>query len=268
MIDLHCHILPGVDDGAETMEEAVEMARLAGRDGVQTIVATPHLFKGSDALPDFDLFEEKKGGLEKALEKEGVPISIAMGAEVHIGHSLVDELSRNRKRLVVNGSAYMFVEFPPDHVYPGVRNLFFELLSAGIVPIIAHPERNSVFVQKPGVLYDLVCMGALAQANRGSFLGVYGRTAAAAAGRLLEHNLVHFIASDGHDTVSLPHVLADAVDRVRPLIGDENARALVGDNPRAVLEDREIPYLPSPLDPRKPKRTFSLRKRGFFRGDR
>jgi protein-tyrosine phosphatase len=266
MIDLHCHILPGVDDGAETLETAVEMARLAGRDGVETIVATPHLFKGSHSPPDFDLFEKKKEELESALGREEIDVSIRTGAEVHIAHSLVDELGRSRKKMVINGSAYMFVEFPPDHVYPGVQNLFFELLSAGVIPIIAHPERNSVFAQKPGLLYDLVCMGALAQANRGSFLGVYGRTAAAVVGRLLEHNLVHFIASDGHDTVSLPPVLADAVASVRPLIGDEKARALVRDNPRAVLEDREIPYLPSPVDPRKSRRTFSFRWRGFFKG--
>ena len=239
------------------------MARLAGRDGIRTIVATPHLFKGSQAPLDFDLLKKKKEDLERALEREGITVSIALGAEVHIAHSLVDEINRRRNNLVVNGGSYMFVEFPPDHVYPGVKNLFFELQSAGVIPIIAHPERNSVFMQRPGLLFELVSMGALAQANRGSFLGVYGRTAAAVVRRLLEHNLVHFIASDGHDTVSLP-----AVKSVSPIIGEGNARALVQDNPRAVLEDREIPYLPSPVDPGKTKRTFSFRRRGFSGGGR
>jgi len=262
MIDLHCHILPGVDDGAETLEEALEMARIAKNDGIKTIVATPHLFRGVGAEIDMAFIKEKRKFFNQVLEQNGVAVEIRPGAEVHIVHNLIDKISANRNDLVINESAYMFVEFPRDHVYSGVQNLFFELLSAGIVPIIAHPERNDVFAQKPELLYDLVRMGALAQANRGSFLGVYGRTAAAAAGRLLECNLVHFIASDSHNTDFLPPILSDAVERIGPLIGSKNARALVSDNARAVLEDREIPYLPSPVDPRKSRRSFFSMRRG------
>ena len=265
MIDLHCHILPGVDDGAKTPEESVEMARLAGRDGIRTIVATPHLFKGNEGPPDFGLLEGRTEALKKALDEGGVEVAIKRGGEVHIGHSLVAEVNRHRGDLVIDGGAYMFVEFPPYHVYPGVRNLFFELLSLGVVPIIAHPERNSVFARNPEILYDLVQAGALVQANRGSFMGVYGRTAEAAAVRLLEHNLVHFIGSDGHDTVSLPPLLADAVERVGQMIGKEKAGALVNDNPRAVLENKDIPYLPPPVDPRASKRSVSFSWRGLFK---
>jgi len=263
MIDLHCHILPGVDDGAETLAEAEEMARLAGRDGIRTIVATPHLFKGTDRPPDFEFFEGQKEALEKTLNKGGVEVSIKRGGEVHISHSLIAEINRHREKLVVNGGAYMFVEFPHYQVFPGIKSMFFELMSLGIVPIIAHPERNAVFGERPEILYDLVRAGALAQANRGSFLGVYGRTAAAAAARLLEYNLLHFIGSDGHDTTSYPPILSDAVERVGHMIGVKNARALVSDNPRAVLENKEIPFLPSPVDPRASKRSFFFRRRSL-----
>jgi protein-tyrosine phosphatase len=179
----------------------------------------------------------------------------------------MSEVERNRKRLVVNNSAYMFIEFPADHVFPSVRGLIFELMSAGILPIIAHPERNVVLAQKPELLYELVRMGALAQANRGSFLGFYGRMAADAAGRFLEYNLVHFIASDGHNTGSLAPILSDAVGRAEILVGSEGALALVEANPRAVLEDRELPYLPSPVDPRKSRKSFPLRVKGLFKGE-
>ena len=265
MIDLHCHILPGLDDGAQTLEDALAMARLATNDGIETIVATPHLFKGGAALPDGDVFSERKRELERALETERIPVSLKMGAEVHIAHTLMSELGKNRERLVVNGSVYMFVEFPSDHIYPSVRGLIFELMSAGITPIIAHPERNAVFAQKPELLYELVRMGALAQANRGSFVGLYGRTAADAVVRFLESNFIHFIASDGHDTGTLAPILSDAARRAEFLVGREEALALVGANPQAVLEDRDVPYLPSPVDPRKSKRSFHLSWRGLFK---
>jgi len=265
MIDLHCHILPGLDDGAETLASAVAMARLAVEDGIDTIVATPHLFKGGAAFPDGDPFAEKRRDLEMALQTERIPVSLKLGAEVHIAHTLMSELGKNRKRLVVNDSAYMFVEFPSDHIYPSVRGLFFELMSAGITPIIAHPERNAVFAQKPELLYELVRMGALAQVNRGSLVGVYGKTAADAAVHFLGCNLINFIASDGHDTGSLAPILSDAVERAESLVGREGAIALVSSNPQAVLEDREVPYLPPPVDPGKSKRSFHLSRRGFFK---
>src|SRR4030042_15340 len=198
MIDLHCHILPGLDDGAQTLEDSLAMARMARSDGIEVIVATPHLFKGGAALPEEDSFAGKQRELESALRGERIAVSLMMGAEVRVSHTLMSEVERNRKRLVINDSAYMFIEFPTDHVFPSVRGLVFELMSAGVLPIIAHPERNVVLAQRPELLYELVRMGALAQANRGSFLGLYGRMAADAAGRFLEYNLAHFIAKAGH----------------------------------------------------------------------
>lgn len=267
MIDLHCHILPGLDDGAQTLEDSLAMARLALKDGIDTIVATPHLFKGGATLPEEDSFAGKKRELESALQGERIAVSLKMGAEVRVSHTLMSEVERNRKRLVINDSAYMFIEFPTDHVFPSVRGLVFELMSAGVLPIIAHPERNAVLARRPELLYDLVRMGALAQANRGSFLGLYGRMAADAAGLFLKYNLIHFIASDGHNTGSLAPILSDAVKRAELLVGSEGALALVDANPRAVLEDREVPYLPSPVDPRKSKKSFHLRVKGLFKGE-
>jgi protein-tyrosine phosphatase len=264
MIDLHCHILPGLDDGARTLEDALEMARIAWNDGIQTIVATPHLYRGF-ASDSFTSVQEKKKELEEALRKTDVGVEIKPGAEVHISHNLIGEIRKNRTNLVLNGSSYMFVEFPPGHIYPGAKNLFFDLMSEGITPIIAHPERNSAFTDYPGLLFDLVQMGALAQANSGSFSGLYGDRPLEFARRLLEWNLVHFIASDGHSPRSLPPRLSEAAREVENFAGREKAIPLVNDNPGAVLEDREIPYIPEPLDPRKSKKTFHIKIPGFLR---
>ena len=264
MIDLHCHILPGLDDGSSSLAESLEMAKAAQNDGIRSIVATPHLFRGNLSTDDFDLIRERHRELSEALAKNKVAVEVKTGAEVHISHNLIGEIRAHRKSLALNGSSYMFIEFPSGHVYPGVRNLIFDLMSEGVIPIIAHPERNSVFVQRPGLLYDLVQMGALAQGNSGSLTGLYGREAGEAIIRFLEWNLIHFLASDAHNAGSIPPRLSEAVKSAEAAIGKDRAHSLVFDNPQAVLDDREIPHCPSPVDPRKSKKSLSFRIPGFL----
>jgi len=190
-----------------------------------------------------------------------IHVEILSGAEVHISHNLIDEIRKNRDYLVLNKSAYMFVEFPSEHVFSGVQKLFFELMREDIIPVIAHPERNSVFVRHPSLLYELVQMGAPAQANRGSFLGIYGKETKEAVLRFLKLNLIHFIASDGHNTDSLVPRISEAVMRIEIEVGAERARALVVDNPKAVLEDRELPFFTEPINPNEKKLKLSLKIR-------
>lgn len=264
MIDLHCHILPGLDDGAQNLEEAVEMAGIAERDGIEKIVATPHFFRNNFVHEDLSIIKERRRELSRALEAKNIQVEILCGAEVHISHNLIDEIRKNRSYLVLNQSSYMFVEFPSEHVFSGVKELFFELMSEGIMPIIAHPERNSVFARNPSFLYELVQMGALTQANSGSFSGIYGSEAEEAVFRFLELNLIHFIGSDGHNRRSLVPRLSEAVKRAEIVLGKKEAKALVADNPKAVLEDREIPYLPEPVNPNEIQKKIKM-KIPFFK---
>lgn len=265
MIDLHCHILPGLDDGARDLDQAVEMARIAHEDGIEIIVGTPHLFNGSFAYDDLGVFEEKRELLERALTAGDVPLKVLSGAEVHITHDLVASVRRHRERLVLAGGSYIFIEFPHDHVFQGVKDLFFELMSERVTPIIAHPERNMAFARFPKQLYDLVEMGALAQVNGGSLLGHYGPDSEAAALRFLELGLVHFLSSDGHNIHSKPPRLAAAAERAAVVVGRDKASALVRDNPRAVIEDREIPFHPDPVQPEGKERTLKMKFPGFLR---
>ena len=265
MIDLHCHILPGLDDGAKTLEESVEMALIARDDGIKTIVATPHLFRGNNTVEKLNGIGEKLDDLRRALEANKIGVEVLLGAEVHISHNLIEAIKNNRKGLALNGSSYMFVEFPSEHIYPGVKNLFFDLMSEGVQPIIAHPERNSVFAQNPGLLFDLIGMGALAQANSGSFTGIYGRQAADVVVRFLEWNLIHFIATDSHGPRSSSHVLSKAVARAESLVGKARASALVNENPQAVLDDREIPVLFPPVSPKEKRKSFGIKLPKFVK---
>ena len=247
MIDIHCHILPGLDDGAKSLNEAVEMARIAEAEGIEKIVATPHLFRGNYEYEDLSIIEDKRKELNSVLEANSIQVEILEGAEVHISHNLIDEIRKNRSHLVLHKSSYMSVEFPANHVYSGIKELFFELMSEGITPIIAHPERNSVFIRNPSLLYELIQMGGLAQANSYSFSGIYGRDIKETVFRLLELNLIHFVGSDGHNKRSLAPRLMEAVKSIERVGGKKMAKALVWDNPKAVIEDREIPFLPEPI---------------------
>lgn len=265
MIDLHCHILPGLDDGANTLYEAVEMARMAEEDGIRKIVATPHLFRGEFTPKDLGLIEEKKQEFVKALEKMNINIEVFTGAEVHISHNLIDKIKKNRGFLVINQSSYMFVEFPSEHVFSGVKDLFFNLMSEGITPVITHPERNSIFIRNPSLLYELVQMGAFCQANSGSFMGLYGIRSQQAVYKFLELGLVHFIASDCHNTRSIIPKLSEAVVRASEVVGEANAAALVMDNPQAVLDNQEIPYFPAPVSPGEKEKSLKIKIPSFFR---
>jgi len=264
MIDLHSHILPGLDDGARNTGESLEMARIAERDGVEKIVATPHLFRGNFIHEDLSIIEKKRSELSQALKENNIRVEILAGAEVHISHNLIDKIRENRENLVLGESSYMFVEFPSDLVFSGAKNLFFELMSEGINPIIAHPERNSVFIHNPSLLYELIQMGGLSQANSGSFSGLYGRRVEEAVLHFLKLNLIHFIASDSHNTHSVVSRLSEAVKVARMIIGEEETRALVKDNPQAVLDDKDIPYLPEPINPKEKEKSFKINIPNIF----
>ena len=268
MIDLHCHILPGLDDGSERLEESIEMARAAEEDGIEKIVATPHLFRDNLDYEDLSIIEEKKDELNQALRTNNIKVEILAGAEVNISHHLLEQIRENRSYLTLHQSSYMFVEFPPDHVFSGVKELFFELMSEGITPIIAHPERNSVFIHHPGSLYELLQMGALAQANSGSFLGSYGSTVESAVLRLLQLNMIQFIGSDGHNSRSKAPRLSEAVKIAASLIGEERAKALVKENPQAVLDDQQIPDFPEPIHPEEKERKLRIKLPSFLGRDK
>lgn len=266
MIDLHCHILPGLDDGSPDLDVSVAMARLAQQDGITDIVATPHLFRGVSQLTDLSLIEKKQKELQSALDREKIPLRIHCGVEIRFSHNLLDEIKKHRSSLVLAGSSYMFIEFPFEYVYSGVKDVFFQTMSEGIVPIITHPERCSGFITHPEILFELVEMGVLAQINAGSVIGRYGSQIKEAAFLFLGLNCVHFMASDAHDTKNRPPVLSGALRMVEAAAGAEAARSLVEDNPRAVLEDKPMPFQPEPIPPEPTeKRHLHLKIPSFFK---
>lgn len=264
MIDIHSHILYGLDDGAQSLDESIQMAKIAVRDGIKKVVGTPHLFRGDYNSKDLNIVQKIRKELEDELEKQNIPLEIYTGAEVHLSHRLIDEIGENKPHLVINNGSYMLLEFPTSHIFSGTKDLFFQLMSEGITPIIAHPERNTVFLRNSDLLYELISMGALVQANSGSFSGIYGSRIREAVDRFLINNFIHFIGTDAHNVRSMPPRLSTTVRKIRERVGEKHAYALVFDNPEAVLASEPIPFRPEPVAPKQRARSFKVSLPKFF----
>jgi protein-tyrosine phosphatase len=255
MIDLHAHILPGVDDGAQDMEEALEMARVGVEDGLQHLVATPHTGLGKSTTKA-DV-QEQVASLQENLQAEGIPLQLHVGAEVYIDSNL-SQLVMEERAFTIDGSRYLLLELPFQQypIYTG--QVIFSAQTKGIVPILAHPERNRVLQGNLGLLEDLVRRGVLIQVNAGSLLGSFGHRVQRTAEAMLVHNLSHIIASDAHSLYFRPPVLSEAVAYASKLVGGREAEAMVTTVPQSVIDDRLI-SVPEPLEFRSRRNRLSRR---------
>jgi protein-tyrosine phosphatase len=241
MVDIHCHVLPETDDGAISLEESVAMCRAAADDGIKTIVATPHMFNGIYAAPDKETISQKIATLTQACD---ACVNIVPGGEARYGHEIFEEVGDPGARFRLNGGAYMLLEFPFHSMPPNVEVMLFQILNAGVTPVIAHPERNKRIQEKPEILADLIERGAFAQLDAGSLTGNFGRETQRLARRIIESGLAHFIATDAHHQDRRRPVLSNAVAVAADWGGVEYARAMVEANPEALVNDRAIPFHP------------------------
>ncbi len=232
MIDLHCHILPGIDDGPVLMEASLAMARMAVSDGIGTVVATPHVL---DLPYSPALIAEQVGRFREALQSARIPLEVLAGAEVS---ALLDPAQL--APFTLNATPYLFFEFPHSHVPQNAGQLLFNAILAGLRPIITHPERNPSFVRNPQLLFDLVEGGALVQVTAESLTGGFGDEALQCSRYLLRKGKVHFLASDAHSPSHRAPNLSRGVAAAARLVGRAAAMQLVKENPAAVLAGREL----------------------------
>ena len=241
MIDLHCHILPGVDDGAQTNEQALAMAKMAVKSGVKTIVATPHTniahtfenYASPELNARFDAFRQ-------LLHEENIPLTIVKGAEIYCDGDVVSMLQRGIIP-TINHTKYPLVEFSFKDEVSHVVDSLQHLLDAGYIPIIAHPERYTFVQHDPqGLLPFFADMGCILQINKGSPLGHFGTRAHRVSNWMLEQGLVHIVASDGHrDTQRTPY-LADVYDFLQDYYGQGCPELLLQINPMRVLQNEPV----------------------------
>lgn len=215
LIDLHCHILPGIDDGSKSLEISLQLARDAIADGVKYIVATPHHLDrhftnhATDVLALADWFQEQ-------LNQNKLDLTIYGSQEIHLNGDL-DERIDDLLSLDANGK-YLLVEFPHEQVPQYSKDLFFRLELMGITPIIAHPERNKQIKEDPNLLYEFVMDGALGQLTATSLTGGFGKDTQKFSEDLIDHGLVHIIASDAHALEGRKLVLKEAYAALNKLL--------------------------------------------------
>jgi protein-tyrosine phosphatase len=232
MIDIHSHILPGLDDGARSLSEALQMARIASEDGITQMVCTPHMFNGLSPNPEPSELRERVNALQEAIGPDG--LRVLPGNEVHFSHQILPKVRQNGV-MKLNDGNYMLVEFPMLTVPVGARELFQELLSMGVRPILVHPERNAQLQARRSMVADFIELGVYVQVTAMSVTGEFGSAPKNCAESLLRHNCVHFLATDTHRSERRPPILSRGRDAAAKIVGEEKARRLVYDNPLAVV---------------------------------
>jgi protein-tyrosine phosphatase len=237
MVDLHCHILPGIDDGAQDITDSIMMAKIAVEQGIHTIVATPHHLNNQYENPKQEIIARVEE-LNQELIKENIDLKIVPGQETRIYGEMVEGYEQG-EILPVNHSQYVLVEFSSNHVPRFTEQLFYDLQIQGLIPVIVHPERNSEIIERPELLYQLVKKGALTQITAASVCGDFGKKIKGFSQQLIEANLTHFIASDAHNTRSRTFKLREAYDFIQTKYGNDMVY-LFQENAEYLIEGNDI----------------------------
>ncbi len=240
MIDLHNHLLPGIDDGAKKVEETLQFLRLALRDGVRTIVATPHMKPGVYDNRRETILERMALVREAQKGDEAESVTLLPGAEVYFTADLPERARAGSLMTVADRGRYLLLELPYQQVPLGVDDMIFKLRLLGITPLMAHPERVAYYLEDIERVTASVRLGALTQVTAGSITGRFGDKARDFALDMLSRNLLHVLASDSHDVRYRPPVMSEAVRVAAGLVGEAAARRLVVDTPQSILDGREV----------------------------
>jgi protein-tyrosine phosphatase len=244
LIDLHSHILPGVDDGAPDLETSLAMARMAVDDGIEVMACTPHFMPG---LYDNEAKDIRKrvARLNDELIKHNIDLALVVGGDAHVRPDFIDCL-RHDRILRLHDSRYVL--FEPSHTTmpPRLEDLLFNILMAGYVPILTHPERFSWIEQNYDVFERLVQAGVWMQITAASITGKFGKRPHYWGQRMLAEGLVHILATDAHNLKSRPPLMSEAYEVAIREVGLDEARALVLDRPQAILENVPREHVTSP----------------------
>lgn len=239
MVDLHHHILPGLDDGAPDLATALKMARMAADDGITHVVCTPH----ANGRYQFD--PEKNRALlaemRQAIADAGIRLILGSGCDFHLSYDNVRDALQNPRRYTVNGGEYLLVELPDYALPPTLEETFYSLRLAGMTPILTHPERNPSLQQDDSRLKDWIRDGMLTQVTAASVMGLMGRKAQKMAERMLADRWIHFLATDAHNVSTRAPKMRDARDHVAARYGEQYAQKLCTENPQAVFDNQHLP---------------------------
>ena len=236
--DIHCHIIPNIDDGAESLADSITMAKSAAGDGTAALIATPHqLGKNSGVTSEAIL--AKAALLQKAITAEDIAVIIRPGADVRIDPELPKLLKQGNVLTLADRGKHVLLELPHDTYYP-LDKLLKSLRRQGLVGILSHPERNRGIIKNPDVMWDVIEAGGLLQITAASLTGAFGSSCQEIAKLAVDEGLIHFIASDAHDTKHRPFGMRDAYDTICDMAGEKLADLVCCENPARVFEGDDV----------------------------
>lgn len=241
MVDIHSHILHGLDDGAQTLDESLAMLKIAAAGGTTDIVATPHA--NTEFTFDPALVAERLAELSAVA---GRSIRIYPGCDFHLQYENIQDALGNPTKYTINHKSYLLVEFSDLMIFNTTKDIFYQLRSAGMVPVVTHPERNLLLQKRFETISEWVAEGACLQVTAQSLLGRFGRRAKGFTEKLMNAGMVHFVASDAHGTMDRTPDLREAFDYVSNKYGPKRAELLFVVNPRAALYGERLPEIKIP----------------------
>jgi protein-tyrosine phosphatase len=259
MIDIHCHLLPGLDDGPSLMDVSLEMAEMAAAEGITHVVATPHASGSYEFISD--LVQKKRDEIQSLI---GNRLQILTGCDFHLNFDNLQDAHAHPAKYTINQKNYLLVEFSDFAIPTSLDQALHDLQLAGLRPIITHPERNPLIRMQSERFLGWLRQGCYAQITAQSFSGRFGRRAKEAADKWLRQDAVHFVASDAHDLLSRPLRLKEAYEYVASEKGSNVAQALFHDNPLAVIEGRPLPYVPELPQSLEGDATVTARRKRFW----
>lgn len=246
MIDLHCHLLPGVDDGAQTIDDSLALAKKAVSQGISHILCTPHHNNHRYDNPSAKVISAV-AELQAVLDQENIPLTVYEGQEVHLTGELLEDFDAGNLLCTDLSNRYLLVEFPSQDVPAYTEMVFLGLLTRKVTPIIVHPERNRVFMEEPNKLLPFLEMGCLTQLTAPSYVGVFGKKIQKVAKQMVKHNLVQMVASDAHNLKTRTFYLKEAYEQIEKDFGKEKLEALkkvtrhvINGDEAVVAEPREV----------------------------
>jgi protein-tyrosine phosphatase len=236
--DIHCHIVPTIDDGSDDIAESLAMARMAESDGTRSLVATPHQL-GTNSHVTAEAIRQGVADLQTALDAEGVGVSVLPGADVRIEPELPKLVKQGKVLTLADRGKHVLLELPHETYFP-LEPLLAALARQGLVGILSHPERNRGIIKNPDVMWDVVEAGGLLQITAGSLTGAFGRSPQKIAELCVDERLIHFIASDAHDTKNRPFGMREAYETIVEMADDGLAELVCCENPARVFAGEDV----------------------------
>lgn len=239
-IDIHSHILYGIDDGSKTLEESIEIIKQHIEMGFTSIVATPHYIENSKYITNNQKKQNILNNLKKEIKNKNLNVNLYLGNEVFINNNL-EKLLNTNEISSINGSKYLLIELPMHNKIKNINDIIYELRIKGIIPIIAHPERYEFVQKNPKIVKDWIEEGALLQSNYGSIIGIYGNKAKKTIKKLLKQNKITFLATDIHFPNNKIYLNMEKIKKkIKKIIGEEKLKELMITNPKKIISNKEI----------------------------